>query len=126
MAPSSSRVQSIELLVREPIERHGGASGKDHAKQDPDQVNPVESMILPGKCRAQEGERQREEGMAKPDHLEQHADALEHGFELLRSARNPGVFLTCNGIHARPLLRLLYRRHELDESSRAVFALACF
>ena len=74
-----ARVGCVDVPVRDPVEGHGRGPGEHHGRQNEHHVPPRPGAHLRDPHRAQDGERQREQRVAEPDHLEDGAHAVQHG-----------------------------------------------
>jgi len=68
-ALNGSGVFFVNVAVEVPVESHGGAPGKDHAKDDEDKQPEVEAGAegMGAEKKAEQGKRQGENGVAKLD-----------------------------------------------------------
>ena len=79
MPPGGSRILSIDPPVGDPVKRHRGRTGEDHAQENAGQIAPAKFHRPPRQHSRQEGKWKSEDRVAETDQLEEAADLREPG-----------------------------------------------
>ena len=87
MAPGSARIGRIVLPISNTIERHGGASSKNHTEKDADEIKDAKWLALPREQRAHQCKRERKDGVAKANHFQDHSKSSKHGILIIEEER---------------------------------------